>query len=424
MGAIAKGDILFNQKELLDVLREIQESIKDKVEKVAEPKFQSMTDEEITQELFKKYATKPIEFVDIDNPHSKREDIEIDVRGDRSRVRRNTNRPVLLPGLKITRTYQFTGDWRLFFYRPSSRDSSPPRGHVEHKGTEYGKLNIIVEILQDELGDGEKVLQKCNSEFASIQKYISNQKTNIDFCNRQLESEIRDRVQDRKKRLGNISVLDKLLNIPLEKNTLAPDVNAIPLRPVAKPQKSTPNAQTEYTIKDSDYLNILRVLRHEGRSFERTPKTFHKLGEEELRDIILAHLNGHYQGLANGEAFRNKGKTDICIEFENRAAFVGECKEWSGEKKLKETLDQLLGYLTWRDCKASLIIFNKNVKGFSDIQDKIAPALRQHDNFIRENKHNDAGEWQFVFSSAQDNQREITVHVFLFNIYAEKRETA
>jgi hypothetical protein len=40
----------------------------------------------------------------------------------------------------------------------------------------------------------------------------------------------------------------------------------------------------------------VNVIRHEGRSFEATPGTFVKHDEEELRDIILAHLNGHYEG--------------------------------------------------------------------------------------------------------------------------------
>ena len=36
------------------------------------------------------------------------------------------------------------------------------------------------------------------------------------------------------------------------------------------------------------------------------------------------------------DRFRKKGKTDIRIEFENRAAFVAECKLWKGEKKILE----------------------------------------------------------------------------------------
>src|SRR5207248_3253533 len=83
------------------------------------------------------------------------------------------------------------------------------------------------------------------------------------------------------------------------------------------------------------------------------------------RDIVLAHLNGHYKGDASGETFRGSGRTDLRIEAESRAAFVAECKVWKGSQIIQESVDQLLGYLTWRDCKAALVIFNKNVAGFS-----------------------------------------------------------
>ena len=74
--------------------------------------------------------------------------------------------------------------------------------------------------------------------------------------------------------------------------------------------------------------------------------------------MVLAQLNGHFKGAATGEAFRGKGKTDIRIEQDDRAAFVGECKNWNGETGATKAIDQLLGYLTWRDGKAALIVFN------------------------------------------------------------------
>jgi hypothetical protein len=77
----------------------------------------------------------------------------------------------------------------------------------------------------------------------------------------------------------------------------------------------------------------LAIIRHEGRTFETTPKTSAKRDEEELRDIMLAHLNGHIQVDAAGEAFRRSGKTEIRIEDASRAALVAEYKVWEGSKK-------------------------------------------------------------------------------------------
>ena len=139
--------------------------------------------------------------------------------------------------------------------------------------------------------------------------------------------------------------------------------------------------------------------------------------KKELRDIILANLNGHYQGGATGETFRRTGKTDIRIEDQDRAAFVGECKVWRGPGELVAAVDQLLSYLTWRDCKASIIIFNKNNAKFTELLNKIPEILKTH----KSHKHNleqmGAGEWRFVFSSTDDELRQIIVNVAVFNLY-------
>ena len=128
-------------------------------------------------------------------------------------------------------------------------------------------------------------------------------------------------------------------------------------RPPALPQVPKSGLAPEPGITDETYGHILQFIRHQGRTFERTPSTYAVHGEEDLRNIILAQLNGHFHGDAVGEAFRRKGKTDICIEQDNRAAFVGECKLWTGAAGLTAAMDQLLGYLTWRDSKAALIMF-------------------------------------------------------------------
>ncbi len=127
-------------------------------------------------------------------------------------------------------------------------------------------------------------------------------------------------------------------------------------------------------------------------------------------------MNGHYEGGATGETFRKRGKTDIRIEHENRAAFIAECKVWRGPESFKEAAEQLLGYLTWRDGKTALIFFNTHVKGFKGIQDKVPSSLREHELFLRE-KPTHAGEWRAVFRLRDDEAREVVVQVFLFDLY-------
>ncbi|MXP74588.1 hypothetical protein GN277_04100 [Lachnospiraceae bacterium WCA-9-b2] len=152
---------------------------------------------------------------------------------------------------------------------------------------------------------------------------------------------------------------------------------------------------------------------------EKTARTFSKLLEEELRDIILSNLNTHYQGTASGETFNKIGKTDIYIPFDNKAAYVAECKIWHGSKKFVEAIDQLCSYTTWRETKTSLIIFNKENKDFESLLDSIDQALNASDrckNIIRL-EHN---QWQGIFSKESDSKDTLTINVMVYDLYIKQ----
>ena len=83
-------------------------------------------------------------------------------------------------------------------------------------------------------------------------------------------------------------------------------------------------------------------------------------------------------------------------------------------------MQQLLGYLTWRDCKAALVIFNKHIRRFSEILSRVPETFSQIDNFLKEEPTNQDGEWRYLISSREDEARHITLHVFLFNLFVDK----
>ena len=121
-----------------------------------------------------------------------------------------------------------------------------------------------------------------------------------------------------------------------------------------------------------------------------------------------------YLGGAVGEAFRNNGKTDICIEEKNRAAFVAECKMWTGQKAIADALKQLDSYLTWRDCKTALIYFVRK-KDFLAILQTAEEALRALPE-MRQVQILDKNEFKCCMISTQNPGQQIQVRVILFNI--------
>ncbi len=56
---------------------------------------------------------------------------------------------------------------------------------------------------------------------------------------------------------------------------------------------------------------------------------------------------------------------------------------WSGPKAFSEALDQLLGYLVWRDTKSALIVFMRR-ENVSDVRAKAEATIRAHARFKRE----------------------------------------
>lgn len=131
--------------------------------------------------------------------------------------------------------------------------------------------------------------------------------------------------------------------------------SAAPLAETAPPTLSRPTL-------DEFYGHVVTVLGAVAVGFERSPGHFADTEEEALRDFILVTLNSHYEGAATGETFNGNGKTDILVRHGLDNAFIGECKFWSGETKLAETFEQLLGYTTWKDNRLALIFFVRNKK--------------------------------------------------------------
>jgi len=191
-----------------------------------------------------------------------------------------------------------------------------------------------------------------------------------------------------------------------------------PRRGIAvRPGTADGDSTTQPAVGAKDYECILNTIRHGCRTFERTPQTYARHGEEELRDMLLAILNGKLEGAATGETFRKSGRTDILIEDAGRAAFVAECKMWGGPAAIGPAVDQLLGYLTWRDSTGALIVFNKSVAGFTGILESLPRSLRSHPEVLQEPEEVVRGEWRLALASPDDRDRRITVHVFLFDLY-------
>ena len=418
------NSLLFNGFDLRAVMEAQVEGIQEKIENYPQDEFLESLDEDLLEYFYSQAEICPLQLKEDEKNMSNPEETNIDVSGDPMRVSSafGESGPVYVPGVKVTISIPWEGDQALWKVKHNPLSSTSSRGNIHTEvSNNHGTLDIIIEQPLDQGMDGIKKVFEENLE--SIKKILEIQKPLIDQHNKNLSIEINKSIEKRRQNLKILEKLPEFLDIPLRRREGVPEINQIPLRRrVLKVPPKAPKACNgrDYRIPEEEYNHILELIRQFSRSFETSPKRMAVHGEEDLRDFILGILNIHYKDLATGETFRKKGKTDINIPYENRAAFVAECKIWRGQSELYKGIEQLLEYLTWRDCKVSFVIFNKDISGFSSLQATVEEAFKNHPQCIKQLSCEHPGEWQFLFCLEGDPGRKIIIHVFLFDLYVSK----
>lgn len=402
MMAIPVERQLFNNEKFFDFAKRNRETIKSDIDRMSDDSLLLPDQTEMLSYLVEIYSLEEI-YLDTNNIYK----FHQETKKEFTNICRECR---LVDALTVYWKMPFSGSDGLLFIQPSCHSMSTFTAFIENNYLTISDYATITDI-QNEPNIIENKLKAKLDKFST---QIANLNNNIRSFNGTLENFILDIMEKRREKSDVVKKALEVMNIPLKRNQEAPSI--IPLRrKLVRPSLPFAKREKSYEILDEDYNHIMNVIRHVGATFERARKTFCKLNEEELRDVILANLNGHYMGLATGETFRNSGKTDINIEFENRAAFVGECKVWQGEKIFHETIDQLIGYTTWKDTKNAMVFFNKKNKGFKEIQEKINELISKLDECMKIDTKE--GEWEFIINKDSNKKR---IHVFLFDIYKEK----
>lgn len=262
----------------------------------------------------------------------------------------------------------------------------------------------------------DKALKKLEHDIKNIRDGISYANKDVESYNMSLKKQALHLLEEKKRKVESFFSVANMFEVPVKKSAYAE--THVPLQRKIVPIAHEYKKEDIYSISDANYADILATIKHMGSTYERTPRSYAAMKEEDLRNTLLAALNGTYLGGAVGEAFRNNGKTDICIEEKNRAAFVAECKMWTGQKVIADALKQLDSYLTWRDCKTALIYFVRK-KDFLAILQTAEEALRAIPE-MRQVQVLDKNEFKCCMVSTQNPGQQIQVRVMLFNMYAKE----
>lgn len=374
--------------------------------------FEANSQEQIIDHIMSSYNLAPLELL----VESKTQDIvetKIDVTGNGAYIQAFENRPISVPGYKVVVTVPFNGSANLFSVSPTTMRLTYDDAEV--LGNE---LTFALEFTESN-ATAEGIKAAVEEKIAGIQHNIDNLNKDLSGFNQRVKDAVTDAVAKRFEQINKLDSIKTALQIPLEKSTNPSPLNQVSISVQKITPLSTKKDEPGATISSDDYETILETIRSMGASME-TNRASESKDEEALRDILMVGLSASIKsGTVGGELFHKSGKTDISIPFDNKATFVAECKLWKGQKYIGEGIDQLLGYLTWRDAKTALVIFNKDNANFSDIQNKIETIFTERSDYVRTIKQRN-GEWRFVMTKPDDAGRQIEIHVMLFDVYEAK----
>ncbi|KQQ37365.1 hypothetical protein ASG19_08910 [Rhizobium sp. Leaf306] len=338
---------------------------------------------------------------------------QIDISRDHNRWIEDRSRPHYITGTAVDVEIPFTGNKIGFDIQPSTRNFSNPMAVVSDGVVSFS-------ITGTDL-TAERVRQEIDRLVNSINEHLGWLANDAKSYNASLQGLATQAIERRKEKLLKDKSLVaglgfKMKERPGASQTFAATSVRRVIRPgVPKPVASREPFKPEPILTGDDYEHILSVLENMVGVMEQSPGAFREIDEESLRTHFLVQLNGQYSGAATAETFNYEGKSDILIKVDGKNIFVGECKFWTGEKGYLETLDQVLSYLSWRDTKAAVLVFNRN-KDFGGVLAKIEEATPSHPNFKKMTKKRSESSWTYLFGHKDDANREITITVQAYNV--------
>lgn len=390
-------------KKLIDEIRSLDEKY-----------ILGVDTDELVQYMAEKYALPKIEFDDETKPETKQISSEIvspfvkSVHYKISMPIRNPNAPHLSEVLQ----------------RFGQKFGATPSPNIPLEE------NSLVLELSNISGSEEHLAKQIKSRINGLKGEVENRNSTIEFEDSELPRKLRQVVEDLKKRYSEErDILEGAIakiSIPLRisNGERKPMIDFSVKRAVKPVRRELPKVKYEpQLVLEREQLEaILGVIQNGCLSFEQTPSTFAKLPEEELRNVILGNLNGVIEGKATGETFNKRGKTDIYLVLDEGGIFVAECKFWSGAKAYSETIDQLFGYLTWRETYGTIVVFSRNQSLTSVIEAAQEAALNHNSCLSRKDDMQTPSNSHFITQHAHpdNNKKRVEVHHLFFNLYIKK----
>jgi hypothetical protein len=400
---LPEPDPLFSQRNLTTLLKDQVQKMENAIDELSDDVFLQNSSHDMIETISQDAYLQPLELHQDKGVSHPPTEISNTVVG---------TSPVPISGFRYAIEIPYTGASGLFNHQPETYDLDKPTAWLNSHSMQ-GSL-IFSRISTAEVTK-EELAASFEAEIAKVRTYIEFQALQIDPFNASLRDEAARIVHGRRDRLLKAQHIAASLGYPLHQRPGAPLTYISPKvrRKIATNILGT--FQPEPTIEEAEYQNILRIIENMSFVMERNPRVFSAAPEETIRDHYLVQLNGQYEGSATGETFNGQGHTDILVREGSDNLFIAECKIWHGQKQFADAIDQLLGYVTWRDTKTAIIIFNRN-QATTPVVETIKTAIEAHGNYKRDAKLEHPTRLRAVFGRPNDPSREIIITVVVVPI--------
>lgn len=273
-------------------------------------------------------------------------------------------------------------------------------------------------VLIHEVEATEQGVEKGIEE---IRFWLGNRNKEIEAGNKQLQGQIRSVWEAKRKKLeekqSTTEDLLQKLNIPLHQDPNAKikpiEIKPRQLRTVM--EKPKPTSRAESVLNRGDVVSLVDFIEQYAQQFEITPKSYQKMDEEEIRDLLVGMMNANYPGSTTGETFSKLGKTDISLRVDSGHVLICECKFWRGAKAYGDAVDQLFNYLTWRQNYGVLLNFC-TLKDMTIAISEGKRATTEHSSFAPEELHVQS---ETRFTSRHSHPQDASKLVEVFHLFVD-----
>jgi hypothetical protein len=403
---MSRSDYLFVEGDMSATLENVRKKVVAAINSLSPSQLLPADDATVCEHFVQENTIEPIELheeaIELIEPH----EVEVE------EVNRHFGERYKRKNLEFRFELPFSGDAILFKLKPSSFNFNPPRGQVNG--------NRVIFTMLAAGNDGNQVKQELAGWINSLKQYIEWQRPEVNGWNSGLPGLVHQCVTTRRQKLVADKQLITDIGIPVRRRGDPSPAYTFPVKrksvaPPLPPAKPGALTKPEPALDTAVYEDILDTLASMSVTMERCPSAFANLDEESLRMQFLIPLNSKFQGQTSGETFNHSGKTDILIKHEDRILFVAECKFWKGPKSVTDTIDQLLGYMTWRETKAAILLFNRN-RDFSAVLGQIPDVVKTHPQFVRTDKYERSTGFRFVVRHPNDAARHLIVTILAFDV--------